>query len=460
MVKFVSQINANADEVYTWHQNFGANDRLTPPWMTSSLLRQEHNQDETLQYIKTNSGTQVVKTLVNAAKRSIISEKIKSSQQSMQHVKNFDKLDGKTLIKETISINWFKSIIPEFIITSIIEKKLEQEFNFRGRRIENDLKQHSMFKNYPRKNIAILGEDNQLANEFKPFFTSSNNKVFMFVKRKPYPTAREIQFNTQNSILGLDKLNDLNSVIFFPLSDKERLNDKNYDQVLKSKIDEIKLLAAGFAQNGKFPESFIIMSSTCVYEDSKATVTEAESKKGDSKIAQFYLTLEKELDSFRLGGTRVVYARTGNILSARTGILKSAIKSQKYAFCRQLVDDSKFINWVSLDDAIYATNQMIFNNNIFGEVNVCSSMSINANDFNLLLAQKTKRSFLFSIPEFIYKLFNSPIKQDLNFQNNTVYPKRLKQYGFEFSFENIDDALNWETGSINKSNYNKNYSDF
>lgn len=81
MVKFVSQINARADDVYSWHQTFGASERLTPPWVNKELLRQEHIDDQTIQFMKTDSGILLEKTKSNKEKRSIISERIKSEQQ-------------------------------------------------------------------------------------------------------------------------------------------------------------------------------------------------------------------------------------------------------------------------------------------------------------------------------------------------------------------------------------------
>lgn len=450
-MKFVSKINAKAEEVYTWHQKFGANERLTPPWVTTKLLRQEFNQDETLQYIKTNSGIQIEKTLANPNKRSITSETIRSSQQSVQHIKNFDKLEDKTLINETIKVNWFTSILPQFVMDTLIEKKLEKEFYFRGKRIENDLKQHAKFASMPRQNIAILGSNHQISSQFKPFFTSGGHNVFSFVKRKPYPTAREIQLNTQNGNTGFEQLKNLNSIIFFPLDDKIKLTEQNFDKILEEKRSELKLLINGIKSCEKAPESFIMISSTCVYKQLGENVTEMSPIEVENRMALFFTTLEKDLEALRLLGTRVVYARTGNILSARTGILKRTLNRQKFGLCRQLVDYDKYLNWVSLDDAIYATNYILLNPKAFGAINVCSSMTINPNDLSLLLTEKTHRPVLFSLPKFIFNLFHGKIKQDQILQSNSVFPQRLKQYGFNFNFENIDDALNWETGNFNNT---------
>lgn len=453
MVKFVSQINARADDVYSWHQTFGASERLTPPWVNKELLRQEHIDDQTIQFMKTDSGILLEKTKSNKEKRSIISERIKSEQQKMYHIKNFDKLENKTLIKETISVNMFSSILPEFIINSIIERRLEREFNFRQKRIERDIRQHQKFADQGRKNIAILGADSIMAKQFKPFFTSGNHKVFSFVKRKPYPTAREIQLNTTNNNVGLASLKQINSILYFALDSKTKLTEHNFDKILHSKIRELRLLIRSFEINKAFPESFIMMSNTCVYKPLKANITEFTPTSSDSKIAYFYLTLEKELARLREHGVRVVYARTGNILSAKAGILKDELVKQRYAMCRQSMDESKYINWTSVDDAIYATHHIMFDQAIFGAVNICSSMALNANDLSLLLAQKTRRPFLFSLPEFIFKRFCGNIMSEKVLQSNAVYPQKLKQAGFQFSLENIDDALNWETGNFEQQSF-------
>lgn len=455
MVQFVSQINARADDVYRWHQTFGAHERLTPPWVSKELLRQEQTAEETLKFIKTKSGVEVEKTRLNSSNRSIISERIKSSQQKTYHTKNFDKIDNKTLIKETISVNLFNSILPEFIIESLIERRLEKEFHFRGRRIEADIRQHSRFSREARQNIGMIGSKTMIS-QFKPFFTSGNHKVFSLVKRKPYPTAREIQLNATKTT-ELEKLANLDTILYFALDTKVKLNDSNINKILKSKILELKTLIQSFEANNKYPDSFILFSSTCVYENTNSSITEYSALNKESKMAKYFLILEQMLDPLKKKGVRVVNARTGNILSARSGVLKNAIRQQKYAFCAQKVDEGKYLNWTSMDDAIYATNQMIFDRSLFGSVNLCSSMSLNANDLPLLLAEKLGRPFLFTLPKFIFNRFYGNINKEQILQGNAVYPQKLRQAGFEFNFENIEDALNWETGYFNKPNNNSLY---
>lgn len=448
MVKFVSQINARADDVYSWHQSFGSSERLTPPWANSELLRQENVNDQTVKFLKTDDGIMQEKTISNSLQRSITSERIKSDKESIQYIKSFDNLNNKTLIKETISINIFSSIIPEFIINSMIEKKLEKEFNFRKQRIEQDIKQHKKFMNMPRKNIAILGADQSLAKQFKPFFTSGDHKVYSFVKRKPYPTAREIQLNTNNNNVGLATLSSIDNVIFFASGEKTKLTSSNIDRILESKLKELRLLIKSFEVNKQYPESFIMISNTCVYKKLRASITELTPTDSSNEIARYYLTLEKELKRLSSKGVRVVYARSGNILSSKSGILKDAIQKQKFTMCRQSYDYNKYLNWTSLDDAIYATNHMLFDETMHGAINMCSSMSINSNDLGMLLSEKTHRPFLFTLPTFIFKQFYGNIMYDKFLQDNSVYPQKLKQAGFQFSLENIDDTLNWETGNL------------
>ena len=450
MVKFVSQINARAEEVYNWHQSFGADERLTPPWVSKQFLRQEHNDNQTLKFMKTFSGVQLEKVTSDQQNKSIVSEKIQSSQQKTLHYKSFNNLNNKTLIKETISVNFFNSILPESIINSILSKKLEREFNFRGQRIEKDLSQHKRFASYNRQNIAFLGADNDIARQFKPFFTSGGHSVFSFVKRKPYPTAREIQLNTTNRMVGLEKLQDINSVVFFPIDNKTKITDANFDKILKEKVSQLRLMISSFIVNKKFPETFIMMSDTCVYKDSNANNSEnSQVDEKASKMAFFYLTLEKELKNLEYNGVRVIYARAGNILTMKSGVLKNTLQQNKFTLSRTHANSSKYLNWVNLDDAIYATNQMLFDKRFYGPVNLCSSMTLGANDLALLIAQKTRLPILFSVPSFISKLFYGNINAERIYQNNSIYPQKLRECGFNFQFDNIDDTLNWETGSFN-----------
>jgi NAD dependent epimerase/dehydratase family enzyme/ligand-binding SRPBCC domain-containing protein len=453
MVDFVSQINARADEVFSWHQSFGATERLTPPWYSAEILRQERVDQQDIKFLKTDDGILQERTTADSINRSIISQRIKSEKQSIEHTRNFTNFNDKTLIKETIKVNLLSSILPSFIIDSMIESKLAKEFNFRKFRIENDLRQHKKFAEMPRKNIAILGAPTTLAKQFKPFFTSGGHTVYSFVKRKPYPTAREIQLNTNNNNVGLASLKAIDTVLFFAQGENTKLTNLNIEKHLQEKLKELRLMIRSFQINQQYPETFIMMSNTCVYKNLKASITEYTQTSTETEIARYFLTLEHELKRLSDKGVRVVYARTGNILNAKSGILKDAVNKQKFAFCRQNYEHSKYLNWTSLDDAIYATNHIMFDETLHAGVNICSSMTINSNDLGKLLAKNTHRSFLFTLPAFIFKATCGNIMNEKIFQGNSVYPQKLKRAGFEFSLENINDALNWETGNLNSNLY-------
>lgn len=447
MANFITQINADVNDVYSWHQNFGASDRLCPPWSKSELLRQEFNQDENVKFVKTSLGILTQKIRNNDANKSIVSENILSENQSWHHVKDFSSQDNKTIVKETIALNIFSSILPQMLIEQLVAKKLQKEFTFRYKRIEHDLQQHKAFAKQPRQSIAILG-NSELTLQLKPFLTSGKHTVFNFVNRRPYPRAREIQLNINNGNVSLEKLNNIETVVFAPLDDTKSLRKLNINKTLDAKIKELRLLIQAFDSNKSYPKTFIMQSSTCVYSHNKSNEKSKRKIAAENKISLFYLTLEQELNRLKEKGVRVVLARTGNILSARSGILKDTINLQKFASIKYKTNNKLALNWISIDDAVYATHFMIMNQQINGAVDTCSSMTMTYEDLCLMVTSKLNKRAIISLPELLFKKVYGSVRQKQILQNVETYPKKLKQAGFKFIFENINDTLTWETGTF------------
>ncbi|MCP4355439.1 MAG: hypothetical protein GY793_07365 [Proteobacteria bacterium] len=456
MARFTSKINAHPDDVYSWHQEFGSSERLSPPWSNGELLRHEYDNKHTLKFLKTNSGVVLEKAFANPLQKTITLEKIKSDYRKLRHIKNFkhDKQEtGKTVINETVSVNIFSSLLPKSIGQFLYNKKLAKEFHFRGKRIENDIQQHAKFKEHKRQNIAILGSTNNIGKQFKPFFTSGKHAVFMCSKKKLYSpiNVKGIQIGNKSQA-NLDKLKSIDSVIFFALDDYRTLkSERKVNAVFREKAAELYEMFRTFKENDQFPKTFIMMSSTCVYSDAQYSTTESDIATPHNKSSEYFLALENIAKKLEKYGTRVVIARTGTFLSASTGLLKDSIVKQKYAMCYQSMPETQFINWTTMDDAIYAVNHILFSYQLKGIVNVCSSMTLKANDLQMLLSKKLNKPFIFRLPEFVFKLFYDNISHEEILQNSSVYPKILKENSFNYKMNNIEDALNWETGNFNNN---------
>ena len=140
-------------------------------------------------------------------------------------------------------------------------------------------------------------------------------------------------------------------------------------------------------------------------------------------------------------GTRLCLLRIGIVLEKDGGPLAALLPSYRFGMGGKIGDGQQYWSWIHRKDLIDSILFLLNNSDINGPVNATAPCPVTQNEFSQALGKVLNRPTLFNMPEFLATLLLGEFAQELLIKGQRVIPKTLENAGFEFTFANLDNAL-------------------
>lgn len=160
-----------------------------------------------------------------------------------------------------------------------------------------------------------------------------------------------------------------------------------------------------------------------------------------SEIGQAW---ESAADPLINAGCAVTFMRFGVVLKRNEGILKKLELPFSFGMGSILGDGNQAFTWIDIDDLVKAILFLLKHPNITGAVNICSPACVSQKEFAKTIAGIIHRPLFLKMPKSMIKLIFGQMGDELLLGGQHVYPERLKQLGFQFSYPDIHSALEHE----------------
>ncbi|WP_371185384.1 TIGR01777 family oxidoreductase [Thalassotalea maritima] len=138
--------------------------------------------------------------------------------------------------------------------------------------------------------------------------------------------------------------------------------------------------------------------------------------------------------------TRVCLLRTGIVLDAEHGALKKMLLPYKMGFGGRFASGSQYMSWIHIDDMVRGIDFLINNDQCRGAYNLTAPNAKSNRAFSRTLANVLNRPNFTTMPAFMLKLMFGEMA-DLFLFGQNVYPKRLLDAGFKFTYSDLEPAL-------------------
>ncbi|MDP4528157.1 TIGR01777 family oxidoreductase [Alkalimonas delamerensis] len=138
--------------------------------------------------------------------------------------------------------------------------------------------------------------------------------------------------------------------------------------------------------------------------------------------------------------TRVCLLRTGIVLAADGGALKKMLPPFRFGLGGRIGDGQQMMSWVHLDDMVAIIDFLLQHSELDGPINATAPKAVSNQRFAELLAERLKRPALLPMPAFMVRLLFGEMG-DLLLYGQNVYPKKLLDAGFQFSYPDLRQAL-------------------
>jgi uncharacterized protein (TIGR01777 family) len=282
---------------------------------------------------------------------------------------------------------------------------------------------------------GFLGKS--LANHFQ------NHEIWILTRNPKRPN--EIFWDAQN--LGKWSESLENADVLINMTGKSvdcRYNYKNRAEILRSRIDSTNILQMAVDNCKNPPKIWLNSSSATIYVHAETQLmTEANGVIGDDFSMNICKSWEKAFFATTSPQTRKVALRTAIVLGKEGEALKKLKSITQLGLGGKQGSGRQKMSWIHVEDFCRAVEFIIQNESIIGVINVSAPNPIDNQDFMAILRKNVNVPFGIPLPIFLLEIGTLLLQTEteLLLKSRNVYPERLLNYGFQFRFETIENAL-------------------
>jgi uncharacterized protein len=476
------------NEVFLWHMREGAFERLNPPWQQFKVIERKGNiqNDGTVKIkMKVGGGGPIHRTWLVKHSDYIEGKQFRDSQikglfSSWTHTHLFRPLGlSSCMLEDHIEYSLPGGKLSEIIASPLIDKKLNQMFDYRHRLTREDLYTHAIVNkirgNDRPMTIGITGSSGFLGSSLIPFLTTGGHRVVRLIRHPAShnnnnnnnnfdpESVKSIRWNPSSTYVDLSSLNHNSNIDAVVNLAGENIfgiwtNEKK-KRIFDSRVNTTRSLCNLMSSLDKPPKVLVSASATGYYGDRCGEVITEQSPSPSSSsssssalppidfLSDVCRNWEGATQIAKVSGIRVVNMRIGIVLSSSGGMLAKILPIFKLGLGGRIGNGNQYMSWIGLDDLLGLVLYAIVDESITGPVNAVSPNPVTNAGFTATLGKVLSRPTIFSIPEFILK--SALGKESANaaiLSSSRVIPERLIKMGYRFRFPYLESVLRHTLG--------------
>jgi hypothetical protein len=224
-----------------------------------------------------------------------------------------------------------------------------------------------------------------------------------------------------------------------PIADR-RWSEKRKKALYASRIDVTNRLIDALAQLQHRPRVLVSASAVGYYGDCGSQLVDEASKPHAEFTHELCAAWEQAALRAEELDIRVCIIRIGLVLGPDGGLLRRMLPAFRLGVGGKLGSGEQWMSWVHRDDLVRIIIYLLEHDTLRGAFNATAPGPLRNRDFTLALARQLRRPAAVSIPAVLLRLGLGEMSR-LLLTGQRVLPKRLQGAGFEFRYEQIDQAL-------------------
>lgn len=293
--------------------------------------------------------------------------------------------------------------------------------------------------------ILITGASGLIGSQLSQALQADGHNVLRAVRRPPTST-NEVHWDPQRGEIDSARLAGLDAVVHLAGANiaGKRWTESYKNEIRDSRVQGTRLISETIARLQRKPRVFISASAIGYYGDRGATELDESASAGDGFLPDVCLAWEGACQPARDAGIRTVNTRTGVVLSAEGGALKSMLLPFKLGLGGIVGSGNQFMSWIAMDDVVRALQFLLANDSLSGPVNLVAPGAVNNRTFTKILGNVLRRPTIFPLPAFAAKLVFGEMADGLLLASALVVPRKLQEADFHFTYPQLPSALRHE----------------
>jgi uncharacterized protein len=454
---YSSVVNADRDEVFSWHARSGAVRRLTPPWLPVTVIREAASLRDGRAVLGLPGGVRWV---------------------AAHQPDGYDPPDAFADSLTSLPLRWrhthrfspagpAATLVTDLVETPLPARALRSVFAYRHRQLAADLAALARSREVSEESltIAMTGSSGLIGSALTALLTTSGHRVIPLVRRLPRH-AGERYWRPDDP--GPELLDGIDVVIHLAgASIGGRFTEERKNEIRDSRILPTRLLAQRAAQAGtgqagggqagtgqagggqaggggeRRLRAFVSASAIGFYGADRGDeiLTEA-SDQGEGFLAGVVADWEGASAAAGAAGIRTVQVRTGIVQTPRGGMLRLLSPLFEAGLGGRLGTGKQWLAWIALDDLLDIYRRAVLDTRLSGPVNAVAPEPARNADYTRTLARVLHRPAVLPVPGFGPRLLlGDEGAREIAEASQYVRPERLIQAGHQFRYPELDGAL-------------------
>jgi uncharacterized protein (TIGR01777 family) len=225
-----------------------------------------------------------------------------------------------------------------------------------------------------------------------------------------------------------------------------RYTAANRREILASRVDSTRVLGEAVAACQRPPRVWLNSSTATIYAHTagrRPANTEAAGVLGEGFSVGVAQAWEAAFAAAPTPATRKVALRTSIVLGPDGGAFPVMARLAKLGLCSPQGDGQQWISWLHVADFCRAVEFLATQTQASGAFNVCAPQPLPNREFNQLLRQHLGPWLRLPQPKWLLEVgaFMLRTETELILKSRKVYPQRLLDLGFQFTFPTCEQAL-------------------
>lgn len=287
----------------------------------------------------------------------------------------------------------------------------------------------------------MTGSSGLIASALVPALLTDGHEVVKLVRRQP-EAPDEVRWDPANGELDASDLTGVEAAVHLAGATVGRRWTESYKRkILNSRVQSTRLLAETLASLEPRPRVLISGSAIGFYGDTGGTQYDESGPQGAGFLAYVVRRWEAAAQPARDAGIRVVYLRTGLVLSDKGGILPPQRLAWKLGLGARIGSGNQWQSWITLADEVAAIRFLLQADHIAGPVNLVAPEPVTQQDFGRALAAELHRPMPWVVPGGALRLALNGFADEGLLIGQRLRPRVLEEAGFHFGARTLDEAL-------------------
>lgn len=447
----------SAAVAFAWHERPGAFARLVPPWERVELESAQGGiRDGATVGLRVHMGPfwvrwDVVHRDYTPGRR--FRDVARSGPfASWDHCHDFLDTAGGCELRDRIEYALPGGAMGRWLGGSFTRRKLAALFAYRHAITVGDLSFERAHAEVGPQRILVSGASGLVGRALVPFLQTQGHTVVRLVRR-PAQGSDEVQWDPEAAVGGLDLSlsGPIDAVVHLAgagIADA-RWTAARKAAIRDSRVRGTRVLAEALARLDRPPKVVVGASAIGFYGEGGDAWLDESSPAGVGFLAEVTDAWERAWLPLAAAGTRMVFLRTGLVLSPAGGALGKMLWPFRLGLGGPVGNGRQWWSWIAMDDLLGVIGHAVLNREVRGPINAVAPEPITSAGFAQALGAVLGRPAVLPVPAWGLRLaLGRGLADEALLASQRVRSVALRASGYHFRYENVATALRHLLGRV------------